>query len=339
MDKRYVLLLAGLPFATTLLLAGLSLIPLNKPRLSETACNTAPPQAGTFTSQTISYADAQPPQAFVSSYGTAPAVSETTAVVVLPSHHGSRMPTVISIHGGGDYQGTADVFDAEMLAARGFAAVALNYRLVATADGGPVDGGDAGVPLENQFPASISDVRCGLRWVVANASTFGFDANRLAVVGSSAGAHLAALAASVPRDLDPRWDDGTCPLTSKVPAIKLVIGFYGIYDYMDGSAGEGGTAAQMLGAPVGTEPVSRQASPIAWVGTRTPSTLLIVGSLDTTIQPQQTLDYYATLQDGGLDSSLLELQTLGHGFPMFAADASGDLATSTCAALAALSTL
>lgn len=315
--------------------------------LAPVTCDTSAPADGSVTLTPVRYADAGPPREFVGTYasadgGTVQAVSQQTAVVVLPSSGAGPWPTVVTVHGGGDYQGSADVLDAEMLAARGYAAVAVNYRLVATSDGGPIDGSDAGVPLENQFPASVSDVRCALRWVATNALVYGFDSSRLAIVGGSAGASLALLAASVPRDADPRWDDGTCAIGGHVPAVKLAIGFFGIYSYLEGGTisvdgGDGGgVIAQMLGAAVGTEPVSRQASAISWIGVRTPPTLLLVGDEDTVIQPSQTLDYYAALVDAGVDAGLVELATLGHAFPMFAVDASGDLETATCSALGAL---
>ena len=43
------------------------------------------------------------------------------------------------------------------------------------------------------FPASLLDARCAIRYVKANASKFGIDPERIAVMGSSAGGHLAAL--------------------------------------------------------------------------------------------------------------------------------------------------
>ena len=46
----------------------------------------------------------------------------------------------------------------------------------------------------HRFPAPLDDVRHGLRWVRAHAGELGIDPERLALLGVSAGAHLAVLA-------------------------------------------------------------------------------------------------------------------------------------------------
>src|SRR3989449_10878943 len=82
-------------------------------------------------------------------------------------------------------------------ARRGIASVSLSYRLAPA----------------HRFPAPLDDVRHGLRWVRAHAGELGIDPERLALLGLSAGAHLALLA-HVPRgvpepaaDLPPELDD------------------------------------------------------------------------------------------------------------------------------------
>jgi acetyl esterase/lipase len=101
-------------------------------------------------------------------------------------------PVVILIHGGGYNASSADrtqsyiVSLANQLAARGFQALAIDYRLRATADRNT----DA-----LQLPAlrdATADALEAVKFVRANASTYGWDPNAIFVLGGSAGGRIAA---------------------------------------------------------------------------------------------------------------------------------------------------
>src|SRR5262249_13852782 len=95
---------------------------------------------------------------------------------------------VVFVHGGGWIRGDPSQAAGNALhfARRGIATVAISYRLAPA----------------HRFPAPLDDVRHGLRWVRAHASELGIDPERIALLGLSAGAHLAVLA-HVVRDLPP----------------------------------------------------------------------------------------------------------------------------------------
>jgi pectinesterase len=90
-----------------------------------------------------------------------------------------RRPAVIILHGGGWESGSRQMERslAKALAARGFVAIPVSYCL-----------GEAG-----RFPAAVRDVKAAVRWARANADAQGIDPSFVAVVGASAGGHLAAL--------------------------------------------------------------------------------------------------------------------------------------------------
>jgi acetyl esterase len=89
-----------------------------------------------------------------------------------------RRAAVVLIHGGGFTRGDKRALAAagERLAARGFVAFSVNYRL------GP----------QFAFPAAHEDVRRAVRWIRANARRFGVEPRRIGALGSSAGGNLAA---------------------------------------------------------------------------------------------------------------------------------------------------
>src|SRR5688572_25104281 len=98
-------------------------------------------------------------------------------------------PTIIWIHGGAWSGGSRfPAGNAGILMQHGFAVASIDYRLTSQA-------GLYG-PHPVTFPAQIHDVKGAIRWLRANASTYNLDPIRFGVFGSSAGGHLAALAAT-----------------------------------------------------------------------------------------------------------------------------------------------
>lgn len=89
------------------------------------------------------------------------------------------LPAIICIHGGGWYKGERSNMAnlAQALAAKGFVAATISYRLSG----------------EAKFPAAIQDCKAAVRFLRANASKFGINAKAIGVTGLSAGGHLAAL--------------------------------------------------------------------------------------------------------------------------------------------------
>lgn len=91
------------------------------------------------------------------------------------------------LHGGGFAVGDLDCYHSvcsNLCARAACVVVAVDYRLAP----------------EAPFPAAVDDCYAALEWVAANAAELAGTANRLAVVGDSAGANLAAVLALLSRD-------------------------------------------------------------------------------------------------------------------------------------------
>ena len=79
----------------------------------------------------------------------------------------------------------------ELLSERGIAAFDVEYRVKPT-----------------KFPYPLLDARRAVRFVRANAEKYGIDPSRIAVMGSSAGGHLAALVSTYTAPIDGEGVDG-----------------------------------------------------------------------------------------------------------------------------------
>lgn len=107
--------------------------------------------------------------------------------VYVPTTGSAPFPTVVWIHGGGWSGGSRAPIPGGVasLLARGIAVASVDYRLTSQA------GLYGAFPVT--FPAQIEDVKGAIRFLRANAGTYGLDPTRFGAWGSSAGGHLAAL--------------------------------------------------------------------------------------------------------------------------------------------------
>lgn len=96
-----------------------------------------------------------------------------------PAGAARTAPLVVLVHGGGWRSGTREDMAplAARLAARGFAAATVSYRLSG----------------EAPYPAAIHDIKQAVRWLRTKALNYRIDAQRIAIAGGSAGGQIAAL--------------------------------------------------------------------------------------------------------------------------------------------------
>src|SRR5258708_31579343 len=93
---------------------------------------------------------------------------------------------------------------------------------------------DYRVAPHDRWTAHITDVKTAIAWARANVDKFGGDRNFVAIAGTSAGGHLAALAGLTPNDAEYQVDLPEGSDTS----VDAVVGIYGRYDWEDRSTVE-----------------------------------------------------------------------------------------------------
>ena len=125
---------------------------------------------------------------------------------------GENLPLIIWIHGGAWRGGDKKNYIRREYLKAGYAGASLNYRLSQHAI----------------FPAQIEDVKAAVRWLRANAETYGLDPNRFAAWGSSAGGHLVAILGTA-GDVDKFEVGENLEVSSRVQA---VVDYFGPTDFL-----------------------------------------------------------------------------------------------------------
>ena len=123
---------------------------------------------------------------------------------------------MVAFHGGAWRSGSRAFYKywGPFLARNGYAVFTVDYRL--------------GKP--GRYPAAVDDAKAAVEFVRARADEFQIDAERVGLMGNSAGGHLAALLAlAAGRFAAAHGDDADAAIPVNV---KAVVGFYGIYDML-----------------------------------------------------------------------------------------------------------
>lgn len=172
-------------------------------------------------------------------------------------------PGVVMIHGGGWRSGdrTQTIPIGQQLAAKGYVAIAVEYRLTP----------------EAIYPESVYDLKALIRWMLANAKTYHLDQRKIATMGFSSGGQLAALVGTT-NGLSAFEDSGDNRNHSS--DVQAIIDVDGILAFKHPESEEGAVAASWLGGTYEEKPKTwLDASPLTHVDKKTPPVLFINSSL------------------------------------------------------------
>lgn len=192
-------------------------------------------------------------------------------------------PAAIIIHGGGWEAGNKTTYVSplfEPLSQSRIAWFSIDYRLT---------------PFV-RVDAQLDDVRSAIRFIRQHSEWFNVDADRLALIGESAGAHLAVQVASEP-----------CPDCR----VQALVSFYGVYDLTEWMKSDQGKRMVMRIVGDGTRDSAARYSPSEHVSASLPPILLIQGTEDELYLG--ALEYAARLKKAGVHSELVLLEGAPHG--------------------------
>lgn len=219
---------------------------------------------------------------------------EISVDLFLPQAPGNGA-AVILLHGGAwmfgdrkDMHGYARLF-----AAKGFVAVAAQYRLLPHV----------------RWPGQLEDVRDVIRWLKAQAGRLNIDPAKLSLVGFSAGAHLALLAAGTGDGSGHERAFGDGAGTSVAAVISC---FAPAILTADVTPRRPPPLDMLLEG--GDDEKARALSPMTYFNHAFPPTLLAHGDADVAIPTAVTLRAYQALSDAGAKPELHIFRAQNHEF-------------------------
>lgn len=239
----------------------------------------------------------------------------------LPKAASSPAAVVVYIHGGAFRTGDSSMVGAKVqpLLDAGYAVASVNYRLSG----------------EARFPAAVQDVKAAVRFLRASATTYNLDADRIALWGESAGAHLAAMAGATSGQVT-SFDDQTLGNHEMSSDVQAVVDWYGPINFaqMDEQAALPGNSctnpqthndanspeSAYIGAAITDAQDTVEASnPIYYLenSKALPVFSIAHGDTDCNVPYQQSEIFAAAINKAGGTAELTIIPGAGHGGPAF----------------------
>jgi acetyl esterase/lipase len=202
---------------------------------------------------------------------------------------GGAWPCMIFVHGGGWTEGDKAPMPIVPTAA-GILVVSINYRMYPA----------------YRFPAMIEDVKCAIRFLRSRAAEYNLNPEQIALVGHSAGGHLAALAGLA--DTSAGWDIG--PYLEHSSQVQAVVVMSGPADLAKSFP----AWVEDLKINVFGEDKLAGSSPMAYIRQDAPPFLIVHGDCDDAVPVEQANMLHAALTKAGASSHLVIMKNAGHGF-------------------------
>lgn len=230
----------------------------------------------------------------------------------MPKH---PIPAIVWIHGGWFHKGNRNVFYTPLfkLISHGFAVISIDYRLTQDAP----------------FPAQVQDCKCAVRWLRAHSGEYGIDPRRIGACGGSAGGYLAAFlgTSSGVKSLE-----GSGGWQNQASDVQAVVDYYGPSDFreipreiadnqisfvlVDLFANSSfSPISEFLGCSMASSPDKcRAASPMSYIGKKTPPFLILHGGNDATVPVEQSHLLYNALKKAKIEADLVIVKDGVHEF-------------------------
>ena len=200
------------------------------------------------------------------------------------------LPAIVSVHGGrwrGGHKRDRSTIDVRQWAGFGFFAMSIDYRLVGC----------------TAAPACYQDLQCAIRYVHAHAQRYRIDAERVFLIGQSAGGHMVSLAATL--------GDGPFPRTggweTAINDFRAVISVAANYELTTLSWGN-------IWTPTGADPLDARklASPVNHIHRNMKPLLILHSDNDRSVPIDNALMMVDALKKAGASYKFHRYPTMGH---------------------------
>ncbi|MHC4994262.1 MAG: alpha/beta hydrolase fold domain-containing protein [Planctomycetota bacterium] len=225
----------------------------------------------------------------------------------LPDHT-QNPPLIVWVHGGAWRSGSKDKTPLTPLLDHGYAIASIDYRLSPVAP----------------FPAQIHDIKAAVRFLRAKQKHYGYNAQRVAIAGSSAGGHLVALMGVTNGHQKLEGDVGDH--TDQSSSVQATIDLYGPTNFLTilpqstpHGLGVRIPALQLLlrAQPENKPDLAKLASPVNHVDPTDPPLLILHGDQDPQVPINQSHELHALYKQHKLPVVFEVVHGAAHGGPQF----------------------
>ena len=209
-------------------------------------------------------------------------------------------PGLVIIPGGHWHDGDRKEMQlyARYLASKGFVVASIDHRFYS----------------KHIFPAALHDAKAAVRWLRANAQTYGIDPSRIGAVGAGSGGHLAGLLgttaglAEFEGEANPGYSSGVQAVAAFHPAMDLVA----LYDAHGEDAYVIECVRLLLGAGYRSDPdLWAHASPINHVGSSSAPFLFLHGTEASPFLFEQSAAMEEALAQAGVHAEIFAAEGAG----------------------------
>lgn len=238
------------------------------------------------------------------------------AAIYRPSPARATAPVVLYIHGGGFMTGsfTETAADLRWFADQGWLVVSVEYRLFG--------------PDRPTWDRAPEDVACALVWVSRNATRFGGDPERVAVMGDSAGGNLAVnLGYAAAAGRAPAACGTGVPVPVAIAALYPALDPLSIYE--SGFPIPGFEPKMLIEGYIGGPPEAfperiAAITSASFLTPAAPPTLIVLPEKDSLVVKEGTLGFAAAAAKAGVDLTLVTIPFANHVFNQIAANSLGN---------------
>ena len=170
----------------------------------------------------------------------------------------------------------------------------------------------------------VQDIHRAIRFIRHNAARYGVDPNKLGITGASAGGHLSLTMGTQGDKGDPNAKD---PISRESSAVQAVACFFPPTDFLNyGQPGEDAVGVGILkdfksgfgprsDTAEGRQALGKEISPIYFITSNMPPTLIIHGDADKLVPIQQAETFVKRAQEAGATAKLIVKEGKVHGWP------------------------
>jgi len=217
------------------------------------------------------------------------------------------LPIIVWIHGGGWQNGNKKSGQRRLeryVGSGQYVGASIHYRLSGQA----------------QWPTQLHDCKAAIRWLMANAESFGGKADKIIAMGSSAGGHLVSMLA-LTHGVRPL--EGTVgPHRDTTARVTAAVNFYGPTDLLrmndypsriDHDHPNSPESRLIGGAIQENQARARTASPVSYVDSTDAPMLHLHGTADRLVPYDQSVRLHQAMLDAKVESYLITVTHGGHG--------------------------